>query len=106
MVIKMKTNKLFLISVSVCSALAITSLILCRDGTVGAFMVCIWQSFEIKNALIPTKPGFQIGVAHNPSKSWHSKRGTLKRYRLECIISYVIFFLVGVFFLVTNIINL
>ena len=45
--------------------------------------------YEIKNALIPMK--LNSGGTIKTSKQRHTRRGTLKKYRMECICLYSLF---------------
>ena len=85
----MKRKIVFYAFVAIHIILILVSLITNQEASAGGFLCCTVLFFEIKNALKPTKPG----LGWNPSKVWHNKRGTLKKYRVECIILYVIVFL-------------
>ncbi len=68
------------------------------EGLFVGSLACIIFLNEIRNALIPMKLNF--GGVSNPSKQWHTRRGTLKRYRMECICLYSLFviaIIVGLF---------
>ena len=93
----------FCISIISCIILALISLVFGMVAPVGGLVLCISLTFEIRDALIPLKPGIRLG--RNPMKSWYNNRGKLKRYRIYCIILYSILAIASVVSIVMGVLK-
>lgn len=98
----MNKNKLFILSIVFNVLMIIVALIVGAEAACGGFICAIFFTFEIKNALIPLKNGF----GSNPVKGKYTRSGNLKRYRLICIVHYIVMILLGISIVLDKIISI